>query len=324
MSDSRKSSRAIYSNIFTQGTFDFFRVWAGRAGELLWQRFSTDARDEQFSPDRQFLRSETLFLAQRDAGRDHAAEFKKFCESTAENDFTLDRIFSLKTVDELEQLFLEVSSLQTVHHNQSISLDHKANAKFDEQGGSARIHLIKFFIIKRMCAILQDRELSIEDRNKPSVDHKDIRLKHLELEISNLLREAFAICHDNKEEMRGFQERIVSRTLQAEEAVALPAKAPELFTDRRDKSVTAEQFIRDVYKPWLGKGLKRPHIKELDKSLYQALYKQGVPEDFENLLPTARGRSGKPTSVLSDLGQLEKRRAAARKYSRKRDQKLKR
>lgn len=324
MPEQKKLPRASYTNIFTQGTFDFLRLWAGEAGELLRSRFSTNERSEQFSPDRQFLRSETIFLADRDAARDQSAEIRKFCEDIASRDFSLNRIFDAESVSDLEEMFLEVSALQTVHHNQSISLDYRVDVDFEGQEASARIHLIKFFIIKRISAILNGKNITIDELHKSIVDHKEIRLKHLELEISNLLREAFAICHDDQTEIRSFQERIVGRTLQAEEAVALPTEAPELFTERTDKSITAEQFIRTVYGPWLGRGLKRPHIKELDKSLYQALYKQGIPDDFKELLPTAQGKSGKPQSILSALEQQKKRQAAARAYARKRDQELKR
>ena len=74
-------------------------------------------------------------------------------------------------------------------------------------------------------------------------------------------------------------------------AAELPDKVPELYKDRSDRTEKPDAFIRRVYEPWLGKGLLRPHIKDLDKSLYHALYKHGVPEDFEALLPTAQGRA---------------------------------
>lgn len=214
-------------------------------------------------------------------------------------------------------MFTEASSIQTIHHNQSISIDYSQNEDFENQSAGARIHLIKFFIIKALCCKIEGKKLYYSNRNEFLLSDTKIRLKHLEMEISNLLREGFAICSNNEDQMREFQERILTRTLQAEEAVSLPTTAPELFTERKDKSERAPEFIRRVYAPWLGKGLLRPHIKELDKSLYQSLYKHGVPSDFDTLLPKAPGLASKGKGVLSDLEAIEKRRASVRKSAKK-------
>lgn len=317
MSPSRSDQRPIYDNPFQQETLDFIRRWSGEPGELFRQSIPVEARDVTFSLERQYLRSETIFLAERDAEKENSAERKASCEDIAATSFPLSRILEAGSIEELEQLFVEISSLQTIHHNQSISMDHKLGADFTDQVGAARIHLIKFFIIKSICCIIENKEMTEENRNASLVDHKDIRLKHLEMEISGLLREAFAIVVDDQDSMRNFQERIMARALQAEEAVTLPTEAPELYTDRKDKSVRAADFIRTVYEPWLGKGLLRPHIKELDKSLYQALYKQGVPEDFETLLPKAPGQAAKNKGILANLEAIEKRRAASRRANKK-------
>ena len=90
-------------------------------------------------------------------------------------------------------------------------------------------------------------------------------------------------------------------------ASELPDKAPELYKERSDRTEKPDAFIRRVYEPWLGKGLLRPHIKDLDKSLYQALYKHGIPDDFETLLPTAQGRAVEHLA-LSDAESLQRRR----------------
>jgi hypothetical protein len=256
-------------------------------------------------------------LADRDAENQEAYERKTTCETIAKNQFPLESILSLGNVEDLEKLFIEISSIQTIHHNQTISIDHKVGAEFEEQTASARIHLIKFFIIKAICCKLEGIELNYNNKVVFLVSDTSIRLKHLEMEISNLLREAFAICADDDDTMRAFQERILSRTLQAEEAVSLPSSPPELFVDREDKSERAPDFIRRVYAPWLGKGLLRPHIKELDKSLYQSLYKHGVPEDFDELLPKASGKSAKKGGILNDLEAIAKVRSSWRNASKK-------
>lgn len=51
----------------------------------------------------------------------------------------------------------------------------------------------------------------------------------------------------------------------------LPAVAPELWTDRRGTKDNPVSFIRRVYAPWLGKGLRRSHLLSLDRPLYTAL-----------------------------------------------------
>ena len=317
MTDSETAVPPVYENQFLQQTLDLLEGWAGEPGGLLKQSLSTLSEDDAFSLARQYLRSETIFLADRDAERDNALDRKHVCEGLAADHFSLDQVFKHAGIESLERIFYEISALQTIHHNQSISMDYKVGAAFADQGGAARIHLIKFFIIKAICCIIDGKELNFENQSHSLVDHKDIRLKHLELEISNLLREAFAICVDDQSQMRGFQERIMTRALQAEEAVILPTEAPALYAERPDKSVRAEDFIRTVYEPWLGKGLLRPHIKELDKSLYNALYKQGVPKDFDELLPKAPGQSAKRKGVMADLEAIEKRRASSRQASKK-------
>ena len=69
----------------------------------------------------------------------------------------------------------------------------------------------------------------------------------------------------------------------------LPAEPPALWLKRSNRKEAPIDFISREYAPWLGKGLSRPHIRQLDKSLYLALYKWlsgggKLPDDFE--LPT--------------------------------------
>jgi hypothetical protein len=63
-----------------------------------------------------------------------------------------------------------------------------------------------------------------------------------------------------------------SRKAPTETSVPLPRKAPQLWS-RRDRSLKLNpiSFTRMTYGPWLGKGLTRSHLRELDKALYHAL-----------------------------------------------------
>lgn len=71
---------------------------------------------------------------------------------------------------------------------------------------------------------------------------------------------------------------------------ALPDKAPELYQAREDRSEMAPEFIRRVYGQWMGHGLMRNHLLELDKPLYMALaqwlQKHDMPDWLD--LPTKK------------------------------------
>ena len=68
----------------------------------------------------------------------------------------------------------------------------------------------------------------------------------------------------------------------------LPKKAPKLWLERKNKDESPVDFIRRVYAPWLGKGLGKPHIRQLDMSLYEALRKwpQNNERPTDLYLPT--------------------------------------
>jgi hypothetical protein len=104
---------------------------------------------------------------------------------------------------------------------------------------------------------------------------------------------------------------------------ALPEKAPEEWADRpaRENPVA---FIERVYAHWLGKGLTRAHLRELDRSLYQALAKwlerHPVPESFNQLLESPSDRVDKKLAELAitnptdAYARVDDRREAARLY----------
>jgi len=69
---------------------------------------------------------------------------------------------------------------------------------------------------------------------------------------------------------------------------ATPSVAPMLWKDRdRSKKMKCTDFVLDVYKPWIGKGLRRHHLKKIDTQLYQTLgaffARNGVPKRLESL-----------------------------------------
>lgn len=74
------------------------------------------------------------------------------------------------------------------------------------------------------------------------------------------------------------------------DALDLPTTAPEFYQDRCDKSELPHEYIERVYADWLGKGLARHHILQLDKPLYMALAnwlkKNDLPVSFD--LPTKK------------------------------------
>jgi len=69
----------------------------------------------------------------------------------------------------------------------------------------------------------------------------------------------------------------------------LPTKAPALWADRDpDLKTNPAKFTTDTYKDWIGKGLTRQHLRELDPQLYHALsvWEHRHPEDRIENLPT--------------------------------------
>ena len=94
---------------------------------------------------------------------------------------------------------------------------------------------------------------------------------------------------------------------------SLPKQAPELYRDRHDRSETADDFVRRVYRAWLEQpgGLPRPVLRTIDEPCYRALYKQGIPDDLATMMPTARGKAAQYIG-LDDSEVLAERRRKAR------------
>lgn len=72
--------------------------------------------------------------------------------------------------------------------------------------------------------------------------------------------------------------------------VSLPKRAPELWSDRgtSDSRESPTEFVRRVYARWLGCGLTRAHVRQLDLPLYRALsaWMSRHPEDDLSELPS--------------------------------------
>ncbi|MGV7214827.1 hypothetical protein [Bradyrhizobium sp. UFLA05-112] len=56
------------------------------------------------------------------------------------------------------------------------------------------------------------------------------------------------------------------------ERVELPVEAPEKYPGKRRSDEGLPEFFRRVWGPFLRAGLSMPHLKQLDKSLYLAIY----------------------------------------------------
>ena len=71
--------------------------------------------------------------------------------------------------------------------------------------------------------------------------------------------------------------------------MSLPTKAPELWSKRdKDAKENPTAFVRRVYRQWIGYGLTRPLLRELDEDLYHAMsvWEHRHPEDAVTELPT--------------------------------------
>lgn len=70
-------------------------------------------------------------------------------------------------------------------------------------------------------------------------------------------------------------------------SLPLPATAPEQWSKREGRKENPVKFIRRVYGPWLGRGLMRAHLRELDQPLYRAyaVWLHRNPDDVIAELP---------------------------------------
>jgi len=85
-----------------------------------------------------------------------------------------------------------------------------------------------------------------------------------------------------------------------EQAPPLPAKAPELWSEREGRSENPVAFLRRVYAPWLGRGLIRPHVKALDPGLYNA-FNVWCHRNPDDTLPELLTLSARIDEMVEDL-----------------------
>ena len=89
------------------------------------------------------------------------------------------------------------------------------------------------------------------------------------------------------EALRDFVERQTPKRRSVK--ALLPKRAPALWKDRDPEEETNPVlFTRAIYARWLGHGLTRQHLRELDPDLYRALsvWEHRHPEDRLTELPT--------------------------------------
>ncbi len=139
---------------------------------------------------------------------------------------------------------------------------------------------------------------AFERENNRPIDGEAIPL--LEKDNDEALRDEF---------LRAVREMPASRLAHAmaaamDSAYGLPPEAPVLWENRKPKQNLFD-FIRESYGPWIGKGLRRSHLSQLDRRLYNTLSVRlkrdpdCLPED----LATLEGRGEAYTQEsLSQLG----------------------
>lgn len=96
---------------------------------------------------------------------------------------------------------------------------------------------------------------------------------------------------------------------------ALPDEAPLRWRNRDTNSDTSTinpaKFVRMVYQDWIGRGMTRKHLNDLDPELYRALsvWEHRHPDDRIAELPTLAEVIDRQIAMLSDIltpGELRK------------------
>ena len=270
-----------------------------------------------FKKERDHLISEMIFLKDRDASLQQSGKRIEACDLIAADTFPFEEIITATDPEDNRRLYDQISLLRTIYVNQLVTLDYLPGKDFGDQRGLARIELIRFLLRKTDLCYRKGIELNENNYDDRFLTDTELRLDKIQQDIRQLLDEAFAIAAHDPQALNAFKADVAALTTEeTEPEVTLPTKAPELYKDRKDRSMKPVDFIENVYKEWLGKGLLRPHIKALDEPLYRALYKHGIPKSFEERLPKAAGKSGRPRATLSEDA-LERRRASDRERSRR-------
>lgn len=288
-----------------QSSVDYFKA-------LFRKTLTNPDKTRRYLQDREHFSTEVGFLRGRTAATHQPEDRLEACARLAVERFSLSRILSATSEEENMRLHEEATYLRNIYHSQIVTLEVGDKDGFDELQGLPRIEFIRFLLEKVYLGYNSGKRITIENYDDIILDDADLRLERIRRDIKHLLDEADMIGADAPSSLDSFRGAVAGMIENRSEKIDLPEKAPELYKERTDRKEGPEAFTRRVYAPWLGKGLLRPHVKQLDRPLYQALYKRGFPEDFDTLLPTAQGRSANDLS-RSDSELLAARRASARR-----------
>ncbi|WP_114964087.1 hypothetical protein [Tritonibacter mobilis] len=286
---------------------------------LFRKALSEPERTHRFMADRELFFTEVAFIRGRDTEAQNPEARMAACDLLTKERYPIDRILAARDEAENLQIHEELSYLRNIYHSQIVTSEvGKAEAGV-ELHGLPRIEFLRFLTEKVF--LCKNRGIHFDNNNLEDIllDDAELRLERIKREITLLLKEATIIGAeaDDRTAVQAFNTSVAALLDQGIMGPELPTQAPELYKERQDRKEDPETFTRRVYAPWLGLGLHRAHVKELDKSLYQALYKRGLSDELAALLPTAQGRR------IADLGRsdsdlLEARRESLRRADAKR------
>jgi hypothetical protein len=280
----------------------------------------SDDRDARFNSDDITNNSGLLFLRNREKNHD-SSQGLSYVLDVIQNLQSVDEIKSISGLEnnkeKLHELFIIENMLLNVFINEIYLQENlylRNNDNLDSINPVIKLILLIFYCTKNM--EIDEKE----DPNARILPNIQIRRRYLMEKSIALIQEAFTVACQNQDERQEFVDELTSRLKGIKPRLDIPKSAPELYKERVDRKERPDAFIRRVYAEWLGRGLLRPHIKDLDKPLYQALYKHGIPDDFETLLPTAQGRAVEHLT-RSDSELIESVRSSRRQADQKRRRK---
>ena len=292
------------------------------------QRLSEHCHENtNYERERDHLRSEMGFQKHRHFAAAKAMDRIHALELQAIEEFSIDRILSAVNKEENQELYEEICRIENSYINQLINLDYEPNVDFENQRGISLINLIKFFLSKVELCYQRGVILNKNNLDDHILTDTELRLNDIRKQIRQLFNEAREIGRSDPERFRVFKDDVAALTTDTTASSQMPDKAPELYKNRTKREIDGilrkekpDEFIRRVYEPWLLQpgGLPRPVIRDLDEACYRALYKHGIPDDFETLLPTAQGRAVEhltrtPEDRVAALNEAQRRANAKRR-----------
>jgi len=239
------------------------------------------------------------------------------------------QIESASTREESAKLFCEIYDLQKVIINILITLsvqdihavrrDHKLNTRAEAKIFQDLKEDIFSLAKRSFFAIKQLTRHQHNNFSSPWFMDRDIKREFFINRISADLREAFRVSCNKPEDVNkldilssaglsdfnigGPTSEFVPGNSEMQKLIAAPA----LWSERpRGYRLTPADFLLDVYHPWLGHGLSRASLKQLDLPLYNALSKwltrhsdDDRAQKIQRLLPD---RSRRSEAELKNLG----------------------